>query len=172
MNSSNVISPTIFATVWQGPLMPLLLTADDHHLLSVGFVTEETGRSPAREPEWREEQNHPILRAAVSQLAEYFAGRRSVFELPVKLAGTRFQTLVWQALCQIPYGETRSYKEIAEAVGRPKAVRAVGMANNRNPLSVVIPCHRVIGADGGLVGYASGLETKRALLVLEGALPG
>ncbi len=102
------------------------------------------------------------------QLDEYFAGTRTVFDFPCAPQGTPFQQKVWAALCEIPYGETRSYKQIAEAVGKPKACRAVGMANNRNPIIIVIPCHRVIGANGALTGYGGGLEMKRALLELEG----
>ena len=109
----------------------------------------------------------PILQEAEKQLAEYFAGIRKAFDLPLAPEGTDFQKSVWQTLQQIPYGETRSYKEIATAVGNPKASRAVGLANNRNPISIVIPCHRVIGANGKLVGYGGGLGIKEALLQLE-----
>jgi methylated-DNA-[protein]-cysteine S-methyltransferase len=101
---------------------------------------------------------------AIDQLDEYFAGERDEFDLPLQPEGTEFQRAVWSALEQIPFGETRSYGEIAAAVGRPKAARAVGMANNRNPIAVVVPCHRVIGAGGALVGYAGGLERKTWLL--------
>ena len=99
--------------------------------------------------------------------SEYFSGRRQVFTLPLALEGTPFQHRVWEALRKIPYGSTCSYGEVAAAVGNPKASRAVGMANNRNPLPVLIPCHRVIGADGGLVGYGGGLDIKKKLLALE-----
>ena len=101
------------------------------------------------------------------QLMEYFAGKRSMFELPLRPEGTAFQKQVWQALQEIPYGETRTYGEIAKAVGRPKAARAVGMANHQNPICIVIPCHRVIGAKGRLTGYTGGMEKKRRLLELE-----
>ncbi len=101
------------------------------------------------------------------QLREYFDGKRKEFDFPYEMKGTVFQKSVWRALCAIPYGETRSYKDIAVAVGNAKASRAVGMANNKNPIAIVVPCHRVIGADGKLVGYASGLEMKEALLKLE-----
>jgi methylated-DNA-[protein]-cysteine S-methyltransferase len=104
---------------------------------------------------------------AIDQLAEYFAGDRDQFDLALEPEGTEFQKAVWSALEAIPYGETRSYGEIAAAVGRPKAARAVGMANNRNPIAVVVPCHRVIGAGGALVGYAGGLERKTWLLTHE-----
>lgn len=104
---------------------------------------------------------------AFSQLTEYFLGKRKSFTFPIEMQGTDFQKRVWRALCDIPYGETRSYKDIAIAIGNPKACRAVGMANNKNPIAIVVPCHRVIGANGSLVGYAGGLEMKTALLELE-----
>lgn len=105
--------------------------------------------------------------AAFAQVQAYFKGERRSFDFPYVLHGTPFQRQVWQALCDIPYGETRSYKDIAVAIGNPKACRAVGMANNKNPISIAVPCHRVIGANGHLVGYAGGLEMKKALLELE-----
>ncbi len=110
-----------------------------------------------------------LAETVFSQLDEYFAGTRTAFDFPCAPQGTPFQQKVWAALRDIPYGETRSYKQIAEAIGKPKACRAVGMANNRNPIIIVIPCHRVIGADGSLTGYGGGLEMKRALLDLESA---
>ena len=105
------------------------------------------------------------------QLCEYLKGERKEFDLPLNPKGTDFQKRVWKALCEIPYGETRSYKQIAETIGNPKAVRAVGMANHRNPLLIVVPCHRVIGADGKLVGYAAGIDKKAFLLQLEAKYP-
>jgi len=117
----------------------------------VGFVKAET----------------PLIRKAAAQVEEYLAGKRKQFTLPLVMHGTEFQLAVWQALQDIPYGETRSYKEIAASIGRPKAVRAVGMANNRNPISIIVPCHRVIGHDGKLVGYGGGLPLKQRLLELE-----
>ena len=108
-----------------------------------------------------------VIGLAVSQLDEYFAGKRRVFDLPLRPHGTAFQRLVWDALLSIPYGETMSYGQIARLVGNPKACRAVGMANNRNPISIIIPCHRVIGSNGALVGYGGGLELKTRLLELE-----
>lgn len=115
-------------------------------------------------------QETPVIKEAFAQLSEYFSGKRKTFNLPLLLKGTDFQKQVWQALLKIPFGETRSYKQIAEAIGNPKAVRAVGMANNKNPLLIVVPCHRVIGANGKLVGYAVGLDKKEYLLRLEGSL--
>ena len=109
----------------------------------------------------------PLIRRAFNQLSEYFDGRRQAFDLPLKPAGTPFQNAVWTALTDIPYGQTCAYRDIAAAAGNPKACRAVGMANNKNPIAIIIPCHRVIGADGRLVGYGSGLDIKRALLALE-----
>ena len=110
---------------------------------------------------------NPLLASAAAQLREYFAGERRQFDLPVEPQGTDFQRRVWRELGEIPYGETRNYRQGADAVGAPRAVRAVGAANGRNPLPIVVPCHRVIGADGRLVGYAGGLAVKKVLLDLE-----
>ena len=112
-------------------------------------------------------QETTLIKEAHQQLSEYLKGERKSFDLPLRMKGTDFQQRVWNVLLDIPYGETRSYKQIAEAIGNPKAVRAVGMANNRNPLLIVVPCHRVIGADGKLVGYGAGIEKKEFLLRLE-----
>lgn len=109
----------------------------------------------------------PGIKKAADQLAEYFARTRRSFDLPLALKGTDFQIAVWEALLTIPLGETRAYQDIAALIGRPKAARAVGMANNRNPLVIIVPCHRVIGKDGGLTGYGGGLPIKRYLLDLE-----
>jgi methylated-DNA-[protein]-cysteine S-methyltransferase len=111
-----------------------------------------------------------VLTRAASQLREYFAGRRQRFDLPLAAQGTPFQQAVWQALAAIPWGALRSYADIARAIDKPSAVRAVGAANGRNPLPIVVPCHRVIGSNGALTGFAGGLETKRQLLELEGSL--
>lgn len=108
-----------------------------------------------------------LLKEAETELTAYFAGKLQAFTFPIAPAGTEFQLAVWKALTAIPYGETRSYKQIAERISRPAASRAVGMANNRNPIVVVIPCHRVVGSDGSLIGYAGGLDKKRTLLALE-----
>lgn len=108
-----------------------------------------------------------LLKSAAKQLNEYLEGKRKSFDLPLNPNGTEFQKKVWNALCSIPYGETRSYKQIAEAVDNPKGCRAVGMANNKNPIMIFIPCHRVVGSDGSLTGYAGGLDMKEKLLVLE-----
>lgn len=139
------------------PAGPLRITADDGAVTRIGF-----GGTPGMGS-----AETPLLRQAVRELEEYFAGMRRTFTVPVAPAGTEFQRAVWEALRQIPFGQTRSYKQIAEHIGRPSACRAVGMANNRNPIAIVIPCHRVVGADGALVGYAAGLEVKSRLLELE-----
>lgn len=117
------------------------------------------------------EKETSLTKKAFTQLSEYLKGERKIFDLPFNMRGTQFQKQVWSALLDIPYGETRSYKQIAEAIGNPKAVRAVGMANNRNPLLIIVPCHRVIGKNGSLVGYGEGLEMKEFLLRLEKSLP-
>jgi methylated-DNA-[protein]-cysteine S-methyltransferase len=130
------------------------------HLAGAGDAPEGWDRAPAGDP---------VLARARAQLAEYFAGARTAFELPLRLEGTPFQRAVWAALLEIPFGETRSYSAIARALGRPTAVRAVGAANGRNPLAIIVPCHRVIGAGGALTGYAGGLARKRWLLAHEAA---
>ena len=112
---------------------------------------------------------HPVLRAAIDQLTEYFAGSLREFNLPLEMAGSDFQMRVWRLLREIPYGETRSYRDLAIALGKPTAVRAVGAANGANPLPIVVPCHRVIGANGSLVGYGGGLALKKRLLDFERA---
>jgi methylated-DNA-[protein]-cysteine S-methyltransferase len=120
-------------------------------------------------PEDRDD-NHPILRQTTAELREYMAGQREEFTVPLELTGTEFQREVWQELCKIPYGKTCRYIDIANAIGKPKAVRAVGAANGSNPVPIIVPCHRVIGSDGTLTGYGGGLPLKRRLLQLEGIL--
>lgn len=132
-----------------------------------GEAVTEIFQSETFTPEVGTEKETTLLHEAASQLAEYFAGKRKAFSLSLALQGTPFQEKVWHALKQIPYGETRSYQQIAEAAGSPKACRAVGMANNRNPIMIMVPCHRVIGKDGSLVGYGGGLDRKAYLLELE-----
>lgn len=150
------------------PIDPLLLAADDKGLHLIEF---HTPRHPmSRTAEWTE-GNNPILEATRLQLDEYFSGSRKDFELPLAPQGTPFQTGVWHMLATIPYGQTISYAQLAQRVGKPTAMRAVGAANGRNPLPIVLPCHRVIGADGSLTGFGGGLPIKQFLLQLEGALP-
>lgn len=146
------------------PVGTLFLTANEQGLTGLRFrdVKEETGEVA------REES--PLIAQAKQELEEYFAGKRTVFEVPLCLRGTPFQKKVWEALRQIPYGETRSYQEVAVMAGNPKACRAVGMANNRNPVSIIVPCHRVIGKNGSLTGYGGGLDVKTYLLKLENLL--
>jgi len=115
-----------------------------------------------------EKKETPLIKKTAKQIDEYFNGKRTIFDLPLVLHGTDFQVSVWKSLQKIPFGKTRSYGEIAAAIGNPKASRAVGMANNRNPISIIVPCHRVIGQNGSLTGYAGGLELKQRLLELEG----
>ena len=149
----------------ESPVGRLLLAGVDA-LSLIAFPSRSDGNGP--EADWKP-SDAPFLRQAALQLEEYFRGLRRQFELDVNPTGTPFQLEVLDALATIPYGETRSYGEIATQIGRPGAVRAVGAANGRNPLPIVLPCHRVIGADGSLTGFGGGLETKRYLLDLEGA---
>jgi len=145
------------------PIGEILLAGDQAGLRFIGFPDGKGRLVPERD--WTED--HSAFADAKSQLDEYFAGQRTEFRLKLAPNGTAFQLRVLEALQAIPYGETRSYRDIAESIGRPKAVRAVGAANGRNPLPIVIPCHRVIGTDGSLTGFGGGLETKRFLLDLE-----
>lgn len=137
------------------------IAADESAVTNLYFGRDAVDAFPMKETS--------LLRQAAGELQEYLAGTRQTFDLPLAPAGTAFQQAVWQALREIPYGQTRSYQEIAEKIGRPKAYRAVGMANHRNPLAIFIPCHRVIGKDGDLTGYAGGLAMKSKLLNLEKA---
>lgn len=147
------------------PLGELTLIASERGLSAVLWENDRLGRVPLGPME--RDDRHMTLLAAAGQLGEYFDGRRMRFDLPLDFRGTDFQRDVWNALVAIPFGETRSYGEIARAVGRPDAVRAVGAANGRNPISIVAPCHRVIGATGELTGFAGGLKAKAFLLDLE-----
>ena len=149
------------------PVGPLMLAADDHALRHIEF---RDNCHPADRRDWHGGDNE-VLQAAQQQLGEYFAGKRRQFDLPLAPHGTDFQCTVWRALAEIPYGSTISYAQLAQRLGNPNGTRAVGAANGRNPLPIVLPCHRVIGADGGLTGFGGGLPTKEFLLRLEGALP-
>lgn len=155
---------TTYTTTVDSPVGPLLLTSDGASLTRLLF-----GGEP--DPSWSTEPC-ALLDHAVEQLREYFAGERTDFDLPVEPAGTPFQLRVWQALRTIPYAETINYAQLASLVGNAKASRAVGLANGRNPISIVVPCHRVIGANGSLTGYGGGLDRKRTLLDLEQRVAG
>lgn len=135
----------------------LYLVATETHLINIQFT----------QPQKALFQTTELLSMATIQLDEYFQGKRTTFSLPFKLTGTPFQLAIWKELQNIPYGKTTSYKEIAQKINKPKAYRAVGMANNKNPLPIIIPCHRVIGSNGKLIGYAGGLKLKNYLLELE-----
>jgi methylated-DNA-[protein]-cysteine S-methyltransferase len=153
---------------FQSPLGPMIVAATARGLAGIWF---EGQRHLPDCSAWPAEPGHPLLQQAMRQLDEYFAGTRSTFDLPLDLqGGTAFQQSVWQALLAIPSGGTTSYGNLSRRIGQPAAVRAVGAAVGRNPLSIVVPCHRVLGSDGSLTGYAGGLERKDALLRLEGAL--
>ncbi len=134
----------------------IYISADEKNILEISF----------NKPNYRTQET-PLIKRAFSELEEYFNGQRKTFDLPLKLEGTEFQKKVWQELIKIPYGKTISYKELATSVGNEKACRAVGLANNKNKIMIVIPCHRVIGSNGDLTGYAGGLNIKKQLLDLE-----
>ena len=156
------VTPAIIPT----PVGDLVVTGDGWAVTRIGFGPPPAGAAagPAIPP-------GPLAELA-DQLGAYFAGELRAFDVPLAPAGTAFQRRVWDALASIPYGETTTYGELAAEIGRPGSARAVGAANGANPLAIVVPCHRVIGADGTLTGYAGGLPAKRALLTLEGAIPG
>lgn len=149
----------------QTPVGQLTLVAYDQALVAVLWENDDPTRIKLSES--FEQNDHPLLAEVEKQLAEYFAGQRTQFNIPLDFQGTAFQKSVWSALLQIPFGETRSYKQIAESIGNVKAVRAVGAANGKNPISIIAPCHRVIGANGKLVGFVGGLKNKDTLLNLE-----
>ena len=149
------------------PLGPMVAIAAGDALASVDFTDARYARTIA--PGWREDPRSPLLIACARQMAEYFAGRRHAFELPLAPGGTPFQRRVWDEIAKIPYGETVSYAELARRAGAPGAARAAGAATGRNPLAIVVPCHRVVGTRGALTGYAGGMDRKARLLALEGA---
>jgi len=150
-----------FSTV-ASPVGTLTLVASEAALVAILWENDAPRR--VRLPAPIERPDHPVLAETARQLAGYFAGERRAFDLPLDFRGTPFQKRVWAALLDIPFGETRSYADIARAIGAPAACRAVGAANGRNPISIVAPCHRVVGANGALTGFAGGLEAKRFLL--------
>ena len=148
---------------FETPIGELLLAGEANALAMIGFPKGSMRRDPEDDWIYKEEPFVEVRR----QLTEYFAGKRKAFDLPLALAGTEFQVSVLEALRSIPYGETTSYGAIAKQIGRPKAVRAVGAANGRNPIPIIVPCHRVIGSSGDLTGFGGGLDTKAELLRLE-----
>lgn len=148
------------------PVGALTLVASDKGLAAILWENDDPDRVPLGA--LAEDAGHPVLVETERQLGEYFAGERRTFDLPLDFQGTDFQKRVWEQLLAIPFGETRSYGEIARALGQPNASRAVGAANGKNPISIVAPCHRVIGTSGALTGFAGGLEAKQRLLALEG----
>jgi methylated-DNA-[protein]-cysteine S-methyltransferase len=153
---------TIYYCIHPSPVGPLLLMSDGEAL--TGLHTESDKYRPKIERSWIEDEGVTPFMQTRAELEEYFAGLRTEFSVPLRPSGTDFQLGVWRRLCDIPFGETISYLELARRIGNPNACRAVGMANSRNPISIIVPCHRVIGADRSLTGYAGGLERKRALL--------
>jgi methylated-DNA-[protein]-cysteine S-methyltransferase len=159
------MSETLMHTTIESPVGDLLLIGDGERVLGLHM---QDGRRPGRAAPGSVRSDEPFAEVR-EQLRQYFAGERREFDLPLAPAGTPFQERVWRALREIPYGETASYRELAERIGRPTASRAVGTANGRNPVSIIVPCHRVIGASGALTGYAGGVERKRFLLELEGS---
>ena len=172
---------TLYSTVFESAIGPLFLAASKKGLVALEFDVRLPGQQSIRSnPRHLRQENGKVFFEVSddamcfysSEIEEYFAGRRREFTFHLDLRGTDFQLSCWRALLEIPYGETRTYADIAQAIGKPYAFRAVGMANNRNPLAIVVPCHRVIASDGTLCGYGGGLEVKRRLLELEGALTG
>lgn len=158
---------SIVSTRYSSPMGEMIVAATAHGLAGVWF---EGQRHMPDSSGWPRQPDHPVLQQATLQLDEYFAGKRTDFDLPLDLkGGTEFQRSVWQALLAIPRGGTTSYGHLSATIGKPAAVRAVGAAVGRNPVSIVVPCHRVVGADGSLTGYAGGLERKSALLKIERA---
>ena len=157
------MTDTILYTTVDSPIGQLLLLGDARSLR--GLHMQDAPRPVAIRPEWTKDA--APFADVTEQLGEYFDGRRTAFDVPLALAGSPFERRVWALLQEIPYGETTSYGALARQVGQPQAARAVGVANGRNPVAVIVPCHRVIGADGSLTGYGGGLELKRALLSLE-----
>jgi methylated-DNA-[protein]-cysteine S-methyltransferase len=152
-------------TIMESPIGPLQLISDGESLTGL-FMNEYKG-GPDPGEDWVRDDSHALLAEARRQLAAYFEGQRKTFDLPLAAKGTEFQRRVWDALGQIPYGTTISYGELARRIGNPGASRAVGLANGSNPISIIVPCHRVIGANGKLTGYGGGMERKKALLALE-----
>lgn len=158
---------TAFYAYYESPLGQILLTATRTALTGLHFVGEKY--YPGIAYHWQRDTAVTAINSAITQLNEYFSGKRKSFDLPLAPEGTEFQCQVWNALTKLRFGETATYAQLAQRIGNPKALRAVGAANGRNPISIIVPCHRVIGADGSLTGYAGGLARKEALLRLESA---
>lgn len=167
---------SLASTTLSSPIGTLTLIASSRGLRAVLWQDDDPARAgldevPAAGTSDDLASAQDVLDLAVAQLGEYFDGGRRSFDVPLDLVGTDFQVAAWRALTEIPYGETRTYAQQAEAIGRPTAVRAVGAANGRNPVSIVVPCHRVVGADGSMTGFAGGVDVKRRLLDLEQGTP-
>lgn len=155
--------PSLYSGRIAAPFGPVTVVAGDAGLRSVSF----TGEPRASMSNLVEDDSHPVVACALAQLREYLAGTRREFDLPLVLDGTEFQVAAWRALARVPYGTTASYGTQAASIGKPTATRAVGAANSRNPVAIVLPCHRIVGADGSLTGFAGGLEAKKWLLAHE-----
>jgi len=153
----------VYYTMFESPLGPLLLAGDSNTLRRVSF--ESSKRSALPQADWK--QNRAAFAEVIRQLQAYFRGELKEFDVPLAMEGTEFQLRVWNELRAIRYGETISYAQLAERIGNPQAVRAVGLANGSNPIPIIVPCHRVIGSDGSLTGFGGGLSTKKKLLDLE-----
>lgn len=156
-------------TLIESPIDELLIVAEGDAIVSLQMATHR-GEARQLDPRWERADSDPLLTRTAAQLDEYFARKRIAFDLPLRPAGTDFQKRVWNALLDIEIGQTMSYGELATQLGDAGASRAVGLANGRNPIAIIIPCHRVIGADGSLTGFGGGLERKRYLLEMEGAI--
>jgi methylated-DNA-[protein]-cysteine S-methyltransferase len=152
--------------VFDGPQGGMLLIASDEGLAGVHFARQK--HHPGLRKEWKRDPQNKLLKQAKRELLEYFAGRRKRFEVALAPEGTAFQRAVWKAIAKVGFGETISYGELARRAGHPGSARAAGAATGRNPIGIIVPCHRIMGADGSLTGYAGGLARKRALLALEG----
>jgi len=164
------MNETHFSTVMPSPVGDLTIVATDRGLRAILWPGDDDARVALPETTPDPRRDHPVLAATVAQLGEYFAGARTTFDLPLDLRGTDFQVASWRALAEIPFGATTTYGDQARRLGRPAAARAVGAATGRNPVSIVLPCHRVVGSDGSLTGFAGGLDTKAWLLGHEGAI--
>ena len=162
----------IYIAQFNSPIGTLYLASSDQGVLCISLSGKEylLKDLERRVSDMELKENVSKNKGVVKQLKEYFSGTRKDFDLPLHLIGTEFQKLVWRQLCRVPFGQTASYKEIAEKIGKPKAMRAVGQANHRNPIPIIIPCHRIIGTNGHLVGFGAGLDKKQFLLSHEGVL--